>query len=450
MISKPVRDTLRPRDLVLVALLAVLPRLALTAATLDAGLFADMFEYDIRARQMLAAGTIADAWRGPGYPGLLAALYALPGSDLLAARVGNALLGGIMAALTSVLATALVGRSAAIASGVIVALYPGLILSSVYVMPEPLFTCLLLASLIAARIVTPQDNLAAGVAAGLAALTRSLGMSLVPAIVAGNILHAWRTGGMRRVLLPSAIMPIVFLIAIAPWLAHTARVSGGPMLDSSSPFNMLAGNNPRATGRLEIPDLQWMLDTYLADVPDEAVRNARAMRHSVEWAVANPSTFLRLAPIKIGYLWGLEGREHAWVYTNAHFGPRSGTTVWLWGVMLLVTFPILAVAAAFGLCRPGLTAHVTGWHILMLLCAIMTLHVISFGESRYHLPLVPVLAILAARAISHHEPYTMRAYVGAAAITVPLVIAWISQLPVLLAQLARLAARDGWQSGLPY
>src|SRR5690606_41447868 len=163
----------------------------------------------------------------------LALLYGLPGPDFLTARIANAVLGSVMAVLTSVLATFLVDRRAATTAGVIVAVYPGLILSSVYLMPQPLYTCLMLASLIAAGIPTPLRNSLAGGAAGVAALTRSLGISVVPAIVAGNLLHSWRRDRRRGLLLPSLMMPALFVVSISPWLLHTARVSGGPMLDSS-------------------------------------------------------------------------------------------------------------------------------------------------------------------------------------------------------------------------
>jgi 4-amino-4-deoxy-L-arabinose transferase-like glycosyltransferase len=443
------RSRPRPRDLTLVAAAAFVPRLLVGLATLDGGLFADMSEYDVRAHQILEDGTVHDAWRGPGYPAFLAAVYALPWADIPAARLANAPMGALMAALTTVLGGALVGRRAAVAAGLIVAFYPGLVLSSAYLMPEPLYTSLMLASLIAGSRVTHARAVAAGVLAGLAALTRSLGLSLVPALAIGSVWPLWRAAAWRQRLAPVAIVALSFGLTLAPWLWHTTRVAGGPMLDSSSAFNMLAGHNPRATGRLEIADLPWMLETYLLGYPDEATRNTWAMQHSLQWATSNVGAWLRLVPLKVGYLWGLEGREHAWLYTHGGFGARRPAVVWAWGAALLVSFPLLAVAAVLGMCRPGLSASTPARQFVALLAIVTVLHIASFGESRYHLPLVPLLAVLAMRGAAH-GPVRGRARVVAILLIGLLAAAWIVQAPELLNRLARLAQPDGWRSGLPY
>lgn len=465
-LSAPPRPAVSASDLLLVAAVAFVPRLFVVLATLDAPLFADMHEYHVRALQLLETGAMGDAWRGPGYPLLLALLYALPWDNVATARLANAPIGALAAVLTSVLAAPLAGRRGAIAAGLIVALYPGLILSSSYLMPEGLYTCLMLAALIVARDTTPARSLTAGVLAGLAALTRSLGLSLVPTLA---LAAGWpratspgnesqrredqtpgRAGRLTRRLLPGVLAAATFLLPLTPWFVFTTRTSGGPMLDSSSAFNMLAGHNPRATGRLEIDDLQWMLDTYLLGYPDEATRNRWAMQHSLDWTRDNPAAWLRLAPVKVGYLWGLEGREHAWVYTSSAFGERAPQTVQAWGAALLVSFPLLALAAVIGLCRPGLLDTLTGRHLVALLIIVSGLHVASFGESRYHLPLVPALAILAVRAAAHTPRFTRRSHLMAAVLVLLLCAAWWSQAPILLEQLRVLAAPDGWRSNLPY
>lgn len=450
--SIPNRILDRPglRDITLVAIVAVIPRLLVGLATIDAGPFADMSEYDVRARQVLQEGTLRDAWRSPGYPAFLGLLYALPWADIATARLANAPAGALMAVLTTMLAGALLDRRGAIAAGLIVAVYPGLVLSAAYLMPEPLYTCLMLGSLLAATRTTPGRASVAGALAGLSTLTRSLGLSLVPALVIGSVWPSWRVSSWRPRLVPATLVAGLFLAVVAPWLLHTTRISGGPMIDSSSAFNMLAGHNPRATGRLEIEDLPWMLDTYLHGYPDEATRNSWAMRHSMEWAAANGGTWLRLVPMKIAYLWGLEGREHAWLYTSGWFGMRSAVTVWAWGAALLLSFPLLAVAAAIGLCRPGLGASTTGRQVVALLVIVTLLHVASFGESRYHLPLVPLLAILAVRGVASRKRLHGRALAVCALLIVFATIAWLVQAPELIERLAILAEPDGWRSGLPY
>lgn len=445
-------DVPRPINIVLVGLLAFALRVAVIATVPLSAPFSDMAEYHARAAMLLEEGRFyPDSWRGPGYPLFLTLLSALPGQDLMAARIGQAVLGGITAALTSVLARAFVGRGAALLAGVIVAVYPGLVLSSVYLMPEGLYTCLLMGALVLAMHLDTRRGAMAGLLTGCAMLTRSVGIAVIPAIAAGGFLEGWRAG--RRWARPVAsTVPMVLACAItvAPWLVHTSRVSGGPMLDSNAAYNMLAGNNPRATGRLEIADGTWAMATYLGDAIDEAERNRRAIRESWAWIRDHPLAWLRLVPVKISYLWGLEGREHAFLYATSYWGARSAATVWTWGGLLLVSFPLLVLAATVGLLSAGLTRQVTGVHVAVLLTVVTMLHVLSFGESRFHLPLIPVLAVLAVRGAAARRGLTRGRCAACAVVVLALSVGWASQAPELVGRLYALASPDRWRSWLPY
>lgn len=426
-----------------------------------------MADYHARAEMLLHEGRLyPDSWRGPGYPVFLALMYALPGDDLLAARIGHAALGGLSAVLTVLLASALVRRRAALAAGTIVALYPALVLSTVYLLSETLFTCQLLGVLVLTMRLDPRRSAAAGVLTGWAMLTRSMGLALVPTVVVGSLVNGWRLvddaddahrGSTTDRALPRrvarlsvAVFSIACILTAAPWLWRTAIVSGGPMLDSAAACNVLVGSNPRSTGRLEITDAYWVMDTLLAGSTSEADRARRALAQSWAWIRANPEAWLRLIPIKIGYLWGLEGREHAWLYSISYLGEQPPATVWSWGVLLLASFPLLAVPAVVGLLRPGLTDQPTGVHIALLVAITTTLHALSFGESRFHLPLVPVLAVLAVRGVTADTPMTRTRLVVSAVVLLMLTLAWASQAPELFASLRELATSDGWHRWLPY
>jgi hypothetical protein len=157
-----------------------------------------------------------------------------------------------------------------------------------------------------------------------------------------------------------------------------------------------------------------------------------------------------------------------------------------------VSFPLLCSAAAIGVARAGgplRPAHVA---IGAVGLATAALHVVSFGESRFHLPLVPLLAVLVclpsrgrmeptaagdadgsmrsvpgrpALADAHAEgaPPTQRPArplvstralrmrpVACAIVLAALAVAWLPQWQELRTRLARLRAPDGWSSRLPY
>ena len=136
---------------------------------------------------------------------------------------------------------------------------------------------------------------------------------------------------------------------LAPWLFFTSRVAGGPLLDATSGVNLLLGNNPQATGRLE--PAARPRKAYVGGASSPAEGNARAIAAGVSWAAANPGVWARLAVTKVAYLFGLEGREHAWVYGHSYFGARPAWMVTAWGPAVIASFPLLCVAVAVGVVR---------------------------------------------------------------------------------------------------
>jgi 4-amino-4-deoxy-L-arabinose transferase-like glycosyltransferase len=481
------------------AIVAVAARLAVSWASADSGVFADMAQYHERAVHLATTGTLyPDALRGPGYPAFLAVVYRLFGVSFWGARVANALVGGALSLVTGWLARRAGGAERAWMASAIVALYPGLVLSSVYLMPEGLYTLVAMLALLLVRHRSLTIGALAGAVAGLAILTRSVGVSL--GVVAG-VVAAWAvvTGAAtpRVALSRVAVFVGACAIVLAPWLTFTTRVTGGPLLDATSGMNVLLGNHPAATGRLDMADDAPLRQRHVVGAANEADANARAMRAGVAWAVAHPDAWLRLAGAKVGYLLGLEGREHAWIYSVGYFGARRPLTVTLWGGLLMLSFPALVVAAALGLVRagrarqpagapagmparavpgvpagavPGMPAEVPAGlqgeaaahrgrlhgvqPVHVALCAFVVatcaLHVASFGESRFHLPLVPVLAVAASLGVGPLASAGRGRLVVAAVVVAVLAVVWAGQAPELVDALAALRAPNGWSTPRPY
>ncbi|MGE0360734.1 MAG: hypothetical protein AB7H93_09605 [Vicinamibacterales bacterium] len=444
------------------ALAGIAVRLLVSSAAADATLFADMAQYQERAQHLAATATLwPDALRGPGYPVLLAAAYRLLGDSLWSARVANAIVGGGLVFATGLLARASGAGARAWIAAAIVAVYPALVLSSVYLMPEGLYALLVVATLVMVRHRTAAFAIVAGALAAAAMLTRSVGVALGAAPLAIWARAWWRGDasagvGASRV----ALFAAACAMALAPWLMFTTRVAGGPMLDATSGVNLLLGNHPGATGRLVLGDEGPLRERFVAGAASVADGNRRAVAAGVSWAAANPRAWMRLAAVKLGYLFGLEGREHAWLYGHAYFGERRAVTVQAWGVLLPVSFPLLCVAAAIGAVRapspppPALVA------ILAMIGATAALHVVSFGESRFHLPLVPLLAVVASLGAGSGGGRGRREATPAGRPTVRIVVVslllaalavgWVRQWPELRGQLERLRAADGWRSVPPY
>ena len=442
------------------ALAAIALRLALAWAVRDAGVFADMEQYHARAVHLLEHGTLPDALRGPGYPLALAAAYAVGGVRFGVARVLHALAGGALALVAAALARrAGAGRRAWVAAAV-VAVYPGLVLSSVYLMPDGWYALWSLAAIVVAAEVhaVPATarrpavrSLLAGACAGAAILTRSVGVAVLPSLAAALAWGPAGRGRRRSAATRVAAAAVACLLVLAPWLVFTTRVAGGPLLDATSGMNLLLGNHPGATGRLVIEQGPPLEAEHVAGAASVADASARAMRAGLRWAAGHPTDWARLAVKKLGYLFGLEGREHAWLYSSGYFGPRPPGIVRGWGLALILGFPLLAIGAAAGIAAAAPWRTPAGAASLLFVVATAALHVISFGESRFHLPLVPVFAAWAAVAANPDgRRWSLPGLVTASLVVVLLMWGWSTQLPELRDRVDLLARPDGWQHPLPY
>ena len=279
-------------------IVAIAARLGVSAASADAGVFADMAQYHERALALLTAGTLPDALRGPGYPALLAGAYALGGPTFWTARVGNALVGGLLTLLTGVVAArAGAGPRTWIASA-IVALYPALVLSSVYLMPDALYALLALAALLLVRHRSPAFAVPAGLVAALAILTRSVGVALVGVSVIVGVWSVWARQSPPRVAWSRvAIFAVACAVALAPWLRFTTRVAGGPLLDTTSGMNVLLGNHDGATGRLQMADDAPLRQQFVHGAASEADGSFAASFAELEVREpARPPVVRRLSP----------------------------------------------------------------------------------------------------------------------------------------------------------
>jgi hypothetical protein len=271
-------------------------------------------------------------------------------------------------------------------------------------------------------------------------------MAVALGIVAGAALHlAIRRGaGGLGMLARVALLAAGIALALAPWVQRNYALYGRFIpTDTSSGFNALLGNYEGATGRHPgIAAVDEVTRTYWQSARDDVERSAIGMRVSREFVRNHPGRALALAVRKVAYLFGVEGREHAWGYSHHVQGRRAPSTVWAWGLALIASFPILMTVASIGALRPGLSWSPQAVVMVMTLVFVTLLHVATFGDSRFHLPWIPVLAILAARAFAPLtvSPWTATRQLVVAVWLVACGLAWMAQSRELLGVLPQLAA----------
>jgi 4-amino-4-deoxy-L-arabinose transferase-like glycosyltransferase len=406
-----------------------------------------MQEYHDRAMHLLKTGTLfPDAFRVPLYPIFIAGVYKLFGESLMAVRLMQAVLATCTVLLTFPLARRIVPTRAALGAAFIVAIYPALVLYSGYLMAETLFSFLLVLTLVLWLQPGIWSALAAGIALGAATLTRSVGLALIAGILLSEL---WRVAIRRQAIERAAnarvaAVAVGVAVVIAPWVHRNYEMYHRFLpTDTSAGFNVLIGNYAGATGRHPgIEAVQAAAQQYWSAARNDFERSEVGMQVGRTFVREHPTRAVRLAVLKIGYLLGVEGREHAWGYSYFVQGRHSPTTVRLWGLAIMVSFPLLFLAAIIGLSRVGAISTYGGLLIVATLVCAVAVHVVSFGDTRFHLPWIPLLAVFAARAVSvvpGAARFSWRRRLALFVCVVLLTVMWGSQLPELLRVLPKLA-----------
>lgn len=439
---------------VLAGAIALAARILVAVAAPESAPVSDMQDYWERAVHIFTTGTLyANSWRMPGYPLLLALAFGPAGGpSLAAARALNVAAGVATTLLTYALARRAGGRRTALAAALAVALYPSLLLYTTFVATENLVTVPLLGALLAGSYRTPRAAVLAGLCTGLAILIRPASIALVPAVLftlalRGEPDRAWRPG-----LLRAGVAGLLCVAILVPWWVHSARLYGRFVpLDTTGGLNLLIGTGPDADGRWHWRHVSALLAGPLSGVdvttPEgAATASAIAMDH----VRAQPLASVRILPRKLSGLLAVEGREQAMLYGTGYFGPRSSAVVRWWGLAVMAGFPLLWAAALAGMAvrrglPPWLLASCGGFVV-----ASVAMHLVAFGDPRFHMPLVPVLAVLASGLAGWRSGFVP--WRAAAAVIVLCLLAgpWIAQVRTYHAALEHLAGPQGWESQVAF
>jgi hypothetical protein len=411
---------------------------------------------------------IPTSFRAPLYPTFLAIIYFFSGtgfSRFFVARLAQAiLLGAPLAPLTYWVARRLFSlsyfrkdeggknneKTARIAAW-IVACYPMLLVYPLGLGTENPFFLLLLTSFFFLLLTIKEPStlhfLLAGLFLGLTALTRSV---ILPFAMFA-ILWAWFILKQKR---GAIILSLTFALTILPWVIRNSllhhKLTG---IESSMGYNLYLGYYPTGDGSFVFgPSLD------LLTILDDAERDRVGTEKAIEFIKAQPERFVPLAINRLGFFFGLEKRVLMYFYSNNLLGyiPRP----WLLAIaaILLLPFVFISISAALGLSflrwKPG--------HILLLLLFIgyVLPHVLILSEDRFHLALVPYIAILAAQVwvngftplmVRWYESRTGKVIAVVAVLAVFLLLTnWGFELHRDANKIAQLLGPNGNQSYFPY
>jgi 4-amino-4-deoxy-L-arabinose transferase-like glycosyltransferase len=407
-----------------------------------------------------------------GYSGVLAAAYRVFGSDPRVATVLNAIIGALLAVVTHRLARHELTQWRARAAGILCALHPGLIAYAALVMTETLSAfALVLAGFLWVRDRREHPHRGAvlfGLVIGLGALVHPSFLAYTPALVviSGDTLaRSWRGSNFTRGLVSGAIATACAFVPVLPWTVRNCRVMDRcTLLSTNGGWNLAIGSFARATGRFETlrasdgcavvtgqvqQDECWR-DLALATIksdfgrwiglvpaklgftfdhesfPVEYLHEADPDRWSEDrrrrgraWLTGGHRVWLTSAALGVAPVRGALHALAAFVKRGraAAGSPRFAllSTVLIAAVAVFAwtsessPFYLLAVTMTLvGWLNSASAGPVTRWALFCLAATIVT-HAVFFGEDRYHIVIVPMLCLLAARAFAGHAEDTSNA-----------------------------------------
>ena len=409
---------------------------------------------------------IPTSFRAPLYPAFLASVYLVNGLDFsrfFAARLAQAIfLGAPLAPLTYLVAKRLFplssfesekgGRkeeNSARISAWIVAAYPILLVYPLGLGTENLFFILLLTSFLFLLLPleghTTSHFLLSGFFLALTALTRSV---ILPFAFAAfcllYFLHAKRT----------LLAIFSFALVVTPWVVRNSLLHNEPTgIETSMGYNLYLGYHPQGDGSFVFgPSLD------LLPILDDAERDRVGTEKALEFIHAEPERFFPLAVNRLGFFFGLEKRVLMYFYSNNILGFVPLPFLLTLSTIMLLPFVVISTSAALGL-------SLLRWSPRTILLALLLIgytlpHVFVLSEDRFHLALVPYVAIFAsyfwmngmgALSARWKESSTGKILVTLSIIGVLLLLTnWGLELARDWDKIAQLLGPDGNESYFPY
>jgi 4-amino-4-deoxy-L-arabinose transferase-like glycosyltransferase len=361
----------------LVALFAVawLLRLAYAALNLPVPL-QDTPDYDELALNVLSGtgfvshdnwhGFAMYSWRPPFYSFFLAAIYGLWGYSHTAIQVIQAGVGGATVVLVWLLARRFC-PAAAWPAALFATVYEPLVSISSEIMSECLFTFWVLLALWALGDEKRRWNYiaAGGAAVALAALTRPVGLLLLPAFAFSALLAQGRTAW--RSVLWSVV---VTLVVIAPWTVRNYMVHGALVPISTHGGFIIARSNSAAPAWRQ--ERGWGIDREVFErMPTEVERDRFWLRQGREFIASNPGVYLRLVGERFLRFWYVF--KPSYNFWFALLLPFFAAGLWRNSRRPIFLFPNVFIALS-----------------TLVFCAIL------YGSTRFRLPLEPLFIVYAA------------------------------------------------------
>jgi len=334
----------------------------------------------------------------PVYPYLVGALYRLFGS-MAAVPWAQVALGALLVPVVGRAAAHAFGPRAAILAAALTAFYPELVWYSAHYWSETVFLLLLWGAieraLAADAAASWRTAAVAGVLFGLATLTRELSLYLVP-LVALWMARPWAVGAnaagtkivlSRKRLVAAGALALATVLTVAPWTLRNALVFRAFIpVSTMGGLNLWQGNTTLT--HLQIYDV-------LAGIDGPVAQDRYCRRLAWETIAARqPGWLFEKLGEQMPEFWkaGSEVLDH--LVGRGACGPLAPARLVAIELVLVLPYLALLALAIVGLVRVRLSPPAV--LLLVLAAAYNAAHVAAYATTRFRLPVLPVLFLLAA------------------------------------------------------
>jgi 4-amino-4-deoxy-L-arabinose transferase-like glycosyltransferase len=351
------------------------------------------------------------AYFPPAYPYFIAAIDLLDGHrtprgpSIQGVRIAQALLGTVTVGLIGLVAFELFGAAIGLIAMLIATVYPGMIELVGVAIAENLLTALVLAAIWAtlrSRRVGARKYwwvAGAGALAGLAALTHTNGVLLVPALAIG--VWGGRPRFSRRSLAAPALLVAAAVIVIVPWTIRNAVSlhSFIPISDETG-ITLVGTYNATSAADHQVP-YKWRIFAAIPSDRRLAANVARVSEPALDARLRDQAFAYigdhPLAPLEVAFhntlrLFELEG-SFAWRASAAAIGLNTGTA--RIGVYSFWVLCLLALLGAF----TAAARSAPRWVWLVPLLLALSVVLVNVETPRFRAPVDPFLVLLAACAL---------------------------------------------------
>ncbi|MDP9238740.1 MAG: glycosyltransferase family 39 protein [Chloroflexota bacterium] len=258
----------------------------------------------------------------PGYPVTLAAIYYITGDSLWAGRMFNVLCGALTALLVYAIARKLFGLTEAVVAGLLMALFPGHIYFTPLLMSETYFLLLMTATIaVFLYFVLGRERpqllgvAAAGVLAGMTGMSRGEFAPFAGIMLLLMLLHL----GLRRSLLPAAVLLLGMGALVVPWTIRNERTMGA-FIPGTTGAGVVAlqGHHPLSEGIPSLDIFGRIEHEYasLGRTEREVKVNSEGLYRARTYAWDHKLNELRLLPRRMFGLFRSDESAITWSQSN--------------------------------------------------------------------------------------------------------------------------------------